>query len=83
MILDFLKIVIGNFTSPSDLNLILAKNTRLEIHLVTPEGLHPLKEVGIYDKVSVVKFFRPPVSICFFSNYTILLKLNLNKIVST
>ncbi|KAK6638735.1 DNA damage-binding protein 1 [Polyplax serrata] len=52
--------VTGNFTSPSDLNLILAKNTRLEIHLVTPEGLRPLKEVGLYDRVSVMKFFRPP-----------------------
>ncbi|XP_023704861.1 DNA damage-binding protein 1 isoform X1 [Cryptotermes secundus] len=52
--------VTGNFTSPSDLNLILAKNTRLEIYLVTPEGLRPIKEVGLYGKVSVMKFFRPP-----------------------
>ncbi|PSN48913.1 hypothetical protein C0J52_03484 [Blattella germanica] len=51
--------VTGNFTSPSDLNLILAKNTRLEIYLVTPEGLRPIKEVGLYGKVSVMKFFRP------------------------
>ncbi|XP_071453607.1 DNA damage-binding protein 1 [Hetaerina americana] len=52
--------VTGNFTSPSDLNLILAKNTRLEMYLVTPEGLRPLKEVGLYGKVAVMKFFRPP-----------------------
>ncbi|XP_046628743.1 DNA damage-binding protein 1 [Neodiprion virginianus] len=52
--------VTGNFTSPTDLNLILAKNMRLEIHLVTPEGLRPLKEVGIYGKIAVIKFFRPP-----------------------
>ncbi|CAG2066954.1 unnamed protein product, partial [Timema podura] len=52
--------VTGNFTSPSDLNLILAKNSRIEIHLVTPEGLRPLKEVGLYGKVSVMKFFRSP-----------------------
>lgn len=51
----------GNFTSPSDLNLILAKNTRMEIYLVTPEGLRPIKEVGLYGKVHVMKFFRPPV----------------------
>jgi len=56
----------GNFTSPTDLNLILAKNVRLEIYLVTPEGLRPLKEVGIYGKIAVIKFFRPPVrlSLC-------------------
>ncbi|XP_050465445.1 DNA damage-binding protein 1 [Cataglyphis hispanica] len=52
--------VTGNFTSPTDLNLILAKNVRLEIYLVTPEGLRPLKEVGIYGKIAVIKFFRPP-----------------------
>ncbi|KAJ8968134.1 hypothetical protein NQ317_007859, partial [Molorchus minor] len=51
--------VTGNFTSPSDLNLIVAKNTRLEIYLVTPEGLRPIKEVGIYGKVAVMKLFRP------------------------
>lgn len=56
----------GNFTSPTDLNLILAKNMRLEIYLVTPEGLRPLKEVGIYGKIAVVKFFRPPVRLCPF-----------------
>ncbi|KAF7990593.1 hypothetical protein HCN44_000398 [Aphidius gifuensis] len=52
--------VTGNFTSSTDLNLILAKNTRLEIYLVTPEGLRPLKEIGIYGKISVIKLFRPP-----------------------
>ncbi|KAG5890187.1 hypothetical protein JTB14_010651 [Gonioctena quinquepunctata] len=51
--------VTGNFTSPSDLNLIVAKNTRLEIYLVTPEGLRPIKEIGLYGKVAVMKLFRP------------------------
>ncbi|XP_014225976.1 DNA damage-binding protein 1 [Trichogramma pretiosum] len=51
--------VTGNFTSPTDLNLILAKNMRLEIYLVTPEGLRAIKEVGIYGKIAVIKFFRP------------------------
>jgi hypothetical protein len=57
----YIFIFSGNFTSPSDLNLILAKNTRMEIYLVTPEGLRPIKEVGLYGKVHVMKFFRPPV----------------------
>lgn len=39
----------------------MAKNTRLEIYLVTPEGLRPVKEVGIYGKVAVMKLFRPQV----------------------
>ena len=54
---------LGNFTSPDDLNLILAKNTRLEIYMVTPEGLRPVKEVGIYGRISVLELFRPAVSL--------------------
>ncbi|KAF8774370.1 DNA damage-binding protein 1 like protein [Argiope bruennichi] len=49
----------GNFTSPDDLNLLLAKNTRLEIYLVTAEGLRPIKEIGIYGRITVMKLFRP------------------------
>ncbi|XP_044728814.1 DNA damage-binding protein 1 isoform X2 [Chrysoperla carnea] len=49
----------GNFTSSTDLNLIVAKNTRLEIYLVTPEGLRPIKEISLYGKISVMKLFRP------------------------
>ncbi|XP_052801738.1 DNA damage-binding protein 1-like [Mya arenaria] len=52
--------VTGNFTSSDDLNLIIAKNTRLEIDVVTPEGLRPIKEVGIYGRIAVLELFRPP-----------------------
>ncbi|XP_015904539.1 DNA damage-binding protein 1 [Parasteatoda tepidariorum] len=52
--------VTGNFTSPDDLNLLLAKNTRLEIYSVTPEGLRAIKEIGIYGRITVMKLFRPP-----------------------
>lgn len=51
----------GNFTSSTDLNLIIAKNSRLEIYLVTPEGLRSLKEIGINGKIAVMKHFRPNV----------------------
>lgn len=53
---------IGNFTSPTDLNLLVAKASRLEMYLVTPEGLRSLKEVGLYGRVAKMKLFRPPVS---------------------
>lgn len=52
--------VTGNFTSSSDLNLVVAKNNRIEIHTVTPEGLRPIKEIFLYGKVAVMKFFRGP-----------------------
>ncbi|KAI1309419.1 DNA damage-binding protein 1 [Halotydeus destructor] len=51
--------VTGNFTSENDLNLLIAKSNRLEMHLVTPEGLRPLKEVSIYGRIAVMKLFRP------------------------
>lgn len=56
----------GNFTSPTDLNLLVAKNSRIEIYIVTAEGLRPVKEVGIYGKIAVMKLFRPAVSFTFF-----------------
>ncbi|XP_022126160.1 DNA damage-binding protein 1 [Pieris rapae] len=52
--------ITGNFTSPTDLNLLVAKVSRLEMYIVTPEGLHPMKEVGLYGKVAKMKMFRPP-----------------------
>lgn len=52
--------VTGNFTSPDDLNLIIARNTRMEIYVVTPEGLRPVKEVGVYGRIAVMELFRPP-----------------------
>ncbi|XP_049877553.1 DNA damage-binding protein 1 [Pectinophora gossypiella] len=52
--------VTGNFTSPTDLNLLVAKVSRLEMYLVTPEGLRPMKEVGLYGRVAKMKLFRPP-----------------------
>lgn len=53
--------MLGHFTGPKDLNLILAKNTRLEIFVVSPEGLRPLKEISIYGRIQVLKLYRPPV----------------------
>lgn len=53
---------LGNFTSPTDINLLVAKNSRLEIYVVTAEGLRPLKEIGIYGRIAVMKLYRPPVT---------------------
>lgn len=53
----------GHFTSAEDLNLLIAKNTRLEIYVVTAEGLRPVKEVGMYGKIAVMELFRPKVGV--------------------
>jgi DNA damage-binding protein 1 len=63
--------VVGHFTGEKDLNLIIAKNTRLEIHLVTPEGLKPLLDVGIYGKLACMHLFRPKVSLYQRYNFCI------------
>jgi len=57
-----LCLLLGNFTSKDDLNLLIAKNTRLEIYVVTPEGLRPVKEIGIYGRIEVMHLYRPQVS---------------------
>ncbi|XP_051128213.1 DNA damage-binding protein 1-like [Andrographis paniculata] len=49
---------VGNFTGPQDLNLIVAKCTRLEIHLVTPQGLQSLLDVPIYGRIAMLELFR-------------------------
>ena len=43
----------GHFTSPTDLNLVLAKVNQIEILVVTPEGLRPVKQFTINGRVQV------------------------------
>ncbi|KAK3137829.1 hypothetical protein QOZ80_5AG0361010 [Eleusine coracana subsp. coracana] len=50
---------VGNFTSPNQLNLIIAKCTRIEIHLLTPQGLQPMLDVPIYGRIATIELFRP------------------------
>lgn len=52
--------VTGHFTGPDDLNLITAKNSRLEVYLVTPEGLQPKMEMNINGRIATMQLFRPP-----------------------
>lgn len=59
---------LGNFTSPTDLNLILAKVNHIEVLSVSPEGLRPVKQFTINGRVEVMKFFRPQVSLQFFQH---------------
>ena len=52
--------ILGNFTTSTDLNLILDKLFRLEVYLVTPEGLRSLKEISIHGRILLIKAFRMP-----------------------
>lgn len=51
--------VVGNFTSSSDLNLIISKVTRIEIYTLTPEGLKDVTDVPIYGRIASLELFRP------------------------
>ncbi|KAL5229399.1 hypothetical protein ABZP36_028175 [Zizania latifolia] len=50
---------VGNFTSPHQLNLIVAKCTRIEIHLLTPQGLQPMVDVPIYGRIATLELLWP------------------------
>lgn len=52
--------VTGNFTRSDELNLLIGKNTRLEIYSVTAQGLTPVKEINVYGRIALLKLFRPP-----------------------
>jgi len=56
-----LLLLLGHFSGKDDLNLIVVKNTLLEIYLVTPEGLKPKKAVEIYGRVAVMELFKTEV----------------------
>ncbi|KAL4855081.1 DNA damage-binding protein 1 [Chlorella vulgaris] len=50
---------VGHFTSATDLNLIISKSTRLEVHRLTPEGLQGVLDVPLYGRVAALQLFRP------------------------
>eukprot|EP00124_Ichthyophonus_hoferi_P002013 Ihof_evm7s123 gene=Ihof_evmTU7s123 len=50
----------GRFLSQDKVSVIVSKFHRLEIHVVTSEGLSPVMEFPIYGVVEVMKLFRPP-----------------------
>ena len=62
----------GNFTSATDLNLIIARNTRIEILSVSPEGLRSLREFSINGSIEVTSLFDP----CSFILITFLIHLH-------
>ncbi|XP_071684353.1 DNA damage-binding protein 1 isoform X2 [Lolium perenne] len=49
---------VGNFTAPHHLNLIVAKCTRIEIYLLTPQGLQLMFDVPLYGTIATLELFR-------------------------
>lgn len=50
----------GNLLNSEDLYLITAKLTIIEISKITPDGLKPVLENGIYGRIEALNLFRPP-----------------------
>ncbi|CAF3432385.1 unnamed protein product [Rotaria sp. Silwood1] len=48
----------GYFTSSTELNLIVAKNTHFEIYIIGSEGLKLVKDVCLYGRINILKCFR-------------------------
>lgn len=51
--------VTAAFTGPDDLNLIVAKTTRLEVLRVTPDGLEAVLDVDLYAEITTVDVYHP------------------------
>lgn len=49
----------AHFTSPTDLNLLIAKCTHFEVHLLTVEGLQPQHDIKMYGRIAIFEKFRP------------------------
>ena len=47
-----------HFSGTNDQNLIIAKGNRLELHKLTPDGLQPMLDVGIYGRIVALAPYR-------------------------
>ena len=50
--------VTGNFTSPNEQNLIVAKCNRLVIYKLTADGLQPVMDTPIYGRIANLELYR-------------------------
>ena len=50
--------VVGEFTASGEINLILGKTSRLEVHLVTPDGLTPVLSEGLFGRIATMALIR-------------------------
>ena len=51
--------LVCHFTGPHDINLIVSKCTRLEVHKVEPDGLRCMLDVPLYGRIATMELWRP------------------------
>ena len=49
----------GNFMGPDEINLIVSKCTRIEVHSIDEHGLHNMMDVPLYGRVATMELWRP------------------------
>lgn len=52
--------VVGNFRTEEEIDLIIARINRIELLLVTEEGLKPHREIPVFGRIALIQAFRPP-----------------------
>lgn len=52
--------VVGNFRNTEELDLIIARINRIEMLIMTDEGLKPYREIPIFGRIAVIKAFKAP-----------------------
>ena len=53
-------VCVGAFTSKSAMNVIVASTTRIEVHVVTREGLSPVADIGLFARVATMQLCSAP-----------------------
>lgn len=53
-------VAVGAFTGPTDVNLIVARSTLLEVYMFSPSGLVAAFELRLHGKIGLMQLFRPP-----------------------
>lgn len=51
--------VVGNFRNTDELDLIISRINRIEMLIMTEEGLKPYREIAIFGRIAVIKAFKP------------------------
>jgi DNA damage-binding protein 1 len=50
--------VVGNFRNAEDLDLIISRINRIEMLIMTEEGLKPYREIAIFGRIAIIKAFK-------------------------
>ena len=62
--------MVGNFRRKDELDMMIAKVSRVEHTLVTAEGLRPHREIPIFGRIASMNALRLPGEVCLFTKTT-------------